>query len=76
MLLLNGRADVDNKLIFFTGIDRARFRRTVVPGDQLRLTLEVVKLRPRNAKMKGIAEVDGERAAEAEILSAMVDREG
>lgn len=75
VLLLNGRADVHTKLVYFTGIDRARFRRTVVPGDQLRITLEVLKLRPRNAKMKGIAEVDGQRAAEAEILSALVDRE-
>ncbi len=76
VLLLNGLADVHTKLVYFTGIDRARFRRTVVPGDQLRITLEVLKLRPRNAKMKGIAEVDGQRAAEAEILSALVEREG
>ena len=42
---------------------------------QLRITMEVLKLRSRNAKMRGIAEVDGVRAAEAEILSALVDRE-
>jgi beta-hydroxyacyl-ACP dehydratase FabZ len=76
VLLLNGRADVDTKLVFFTGIDRARFRRTVVPGDQLRITVDVLKLRSRNAKMRGIAEVDGQQVAEAEILSALVDREG
>lgn len=75
VLLLNGRSDIDSKLVFFTGIDRARFRRTVVPGDQLRITMSVVNLRSRNAKMKGIAEVDGQRAAEAEVLSALVDRE-
>ncbi len=75
VLLLNGRPDIDSKLVFFTGIDRARFRRTVVPGDQLRVTMSVLNLRSRNAKMKGVAEVDGQRVAEAEILSALVDRE-
>ena len=75
VLLLNGRPDIDSKLVFFTGIDRARFRRTVVPGDQLLITMTVVNLRSRNAKMKGVAEVDGRRVAEAEVLSALVDRE-
>jgi 3-hydroxymyristoyl/3-hydroxydecanoyl-(acyl carrier protein) dehydratase len=67
--------DRDSKLIYFTGIDKARFRRTVQPGDQLRLSLEVVKLRSNACKMRGVAEVDGEMAAQAEILSALVDRE-
>lgn len=76
VLLLHDMADRESKLVYFTGIDNARFRRTVVPGDQLRLTLRVLKLRSRSCKMHGLAEVDGERAAEAEILSALVDREG
>ncbi len=75
VLLLHGMPDRAAKLVYFTGIDKARFRRTVVPGDQLRLTLEVIKLRSRNCKMRGIAEVDGQRVAEADILSALVDRE-
>jgi beta-hydroxyacyl-ACP dehydratase FabZ len=74
VLLLHDMPDREKRLVFFTGIDEARFRRTVVPGDQLRLTMEVLKLRSRTCKMKGIAEVDGQLAAEAEILSAMVDR--
>ena len=65
---------MSNKLMYFAGIDRVRFRRPVVPGDQLRLTLEVLRLRSRTSKLKGRAEVDGEVAAEAEIFSAMVDR--
>ncbi|HEX6851593.1 MAG TPA: 3-hydroxyacyl-ACP dehydratase FabZ [Candidatus Polarisedimenticolaceae bacterium] len=75
VLLLHDMPDREKRLVFFTGIDEARFRRTVVPGDQLRLTMEVLKLRSRTCKMRGIAEVDGQLAAEAEILSAMVDRE-
>jgi beta-hydroxyacyl-ACP dehydratase FabZ len=75
ILLLHDFAERHGKLVYFAGIDAARFRRVVGPGDQLRLTMEVIKLRSRTCKMKGIAEVDGELAAEAEILSAMVDRE-
>ena len=74
VLLLHDMEDRDSKLVYFTGIDRARFRRTVVPGDQLHFTLEVLKLRSRTCKLKGRAEVDGQLAAEAEILSALVNR--
>jgi beta-hydroxyacyl-ACP dehydratase FabZ len=74
VLLLHDMEDRDAKLVYFTGIDKARFRRTVVPGDQLHFTLEVLKLRSRTCKLKGRAEVDGQLAAEAEILSALVDR--
>jgi 3-hydroxyacyl-[acyl-carrier-protein] dehydratase len=74
ILLLGDVPDRGSKLIYFTGIDEARFRRPVVPGDQLRLTMDVMKLRPRNCKMRGVATVDGELAAEAIIMSAMVER--
>jgi beta-hydroxyacyl-ACP dehydratase FabZ len=75
VLLLHGMPDRASKLVYFTGIDKTRFRRTVVPGDQLRMTVEVLKLRSKTCKMHGVAEVDGQRVAEAEILSALVDRE-
>jgi len=75
VLLLQEIPDRDSKLFYFTGIDKARFRQAVIPGDQLRFTVEVLKLRSRNCKMRGIAEVDGKKVAEAEILSALVDRE-
>jgi 3-hydroxyacyl-[acyl-carrier-protein] dehydratase len=74
VLMLHDLADRHDRLVYFTGIDNARFRRVVVPGDQLTLTLEVLKLRPRACKMKAVADVAGEVAAEAEIFSAMVDR--
>jgi beta-hydroxyacyl-ACP dehydratase FabZ len=75
VLMLHDFAERSGKLVYFAGIDGARFRRVVGPGDRLQLTMEVVKLRSRTCKMRGVAEVDGEVAAEAEILSAMVDRE-
>ena len=74
VLLLTDIPDRGSKLVYFTGIDEARFRRPVVPGDQVRLSMEVLKLRSKTCKMRGRAEVDGELAAEAEIMSALVDR--
>jgi 3-hydroxyacyl-[acyl-carrier-protein] dehydratase len=74
VLLLSDIPDRASKLVYFTGIDEARFRRPVVPGDQIRLTMEVLKLRARTCKMRGTAEVDGELVAEAEIMSALVER--
>ncbi len=74
VLLLSDIPDRASKLVYFTGIDEARFRRPVVPGDQIRLTMEVLKLRSRTCKMRGTAEVDGELVAEAEIMSALVER--
>ena len=74
VLFLRDMDDRDRRLVYFTGIDEARFRRTVVPGDQLKLSLEVVNLRARAARMRGTATVDGQVAAEATIISAMVDR--
>ena len=74
VLMFHDFPERHGKLMYFTGIDEARFRRVVVPGDQLRLTVEVLKLRARACKMKVVADVGGEVAAEAEIFSAMVDR--
>jgi beta-hydroxyacyl-ACP dehydratase FabZ len=74
VLLLSDIPDRESKLVYFTGIDEARFRRPVVPGDQVRLTMDVLKLRAKTCKMRGVAEVDGELVAEAEIMSALVDR--
>jgi beta-hydroxyacyl-ACP dehydratase FabZ len=66
--------DRESKLVFFTGIDAAKFRRPVVPGDQLRLELTVLRLRPRYIKLRGEAYVDGQLVAEALISSSLVDR--
>jgi beta-hydroxyacyl-ACP dehydratase FabZ len=73
-LLVSGVEDRANKLIYFTGIDNCRFRRPVVPGDQLVLEAEVVARRKTFAKMRGRALVDGEVVCETDMMSAMVDR--
>jgi beta-hydroxyacyl-ACP dehydratase FabZ len=74
LLLFDEVPDRDSKLVYFAGIDAARFRRPVVPGDQLRLAMEIIKMRSKTCKMRGVATVDGEVAAEAEIMSAVVER--
>ena len=73
-LILDEIPDRASKLVYFTGIDDARFRRTVVPGDRLRLTLDVLQIRSRACRMKGVADVDGETVAEAVIMSALGER--
>ena len=56
------------KIALLAGIDKARFRRQVVPGDQLRVEVEVIKLRSTVGKSKAVALVDGDVAAEAELM--------
>jgi len=62
------------KLLYFTTVERARFRRPVVPGDQIHYEVEVVRHRGDNCKLAGKVVVDGKVAAEAKISSAMIDR--
>lgn len=58
---------LESQVSFFTGINRARFRQQVIPGDQLRLEVEVLRRRRRVWHFKGVALVDGKVAAEAEL---------
>ena len=76
VLLLRGVPDRDAKLVYFAGIDRAKFRRPVTPGDQVRFEVTVLKVRSRSARLRGEAFVDGVLVAEAELFSSMVDRDG
>jgi 3-hydroxyacyl-[acyl-carrier-protein] dehydratase len=73
-LLLTEVEDRDSKLMLFTGIERARFRRPVVPGDQLRLEIEVKAWRGDAVRMEGKAFVDEKRAAEATVTCRLVNR--
>jgi 3-hydroxyacyl-[acyl-carrier-protein] dehydratase len=75
VMLLNEVPDRDKKLIYFVAIDNARFRRPVVPGDQLRLELTVASCRGTFCKLDGRATVNGELAAEATMMCKMIDRE-
>ena len=74
VLFLRDLPDRDRKLFLFGGIDKARFRKPVVPGDQLTLECEVLQKRASTVKLRGVARVGTEVAAEAEMLSVMVDR--
>jgi 3-hydroxyacyl-[acyl-carrier-protein] dehydratase len=73
-LLLTEIPDREQKLMVFTGIEKAKFRRPVVPGDQLRIEVEVVAWRSNAVKMQGSAFVEGKLACEAAISCALVDR--
>ena len=73
LLLLREVPDRENKLLYFVAIDNARFRRPVVPGDQLRLEMNVLAWRNGFCKLEGRATVQGEVAAEATLMCKMVD---
>lgn len=72
--LLGTVPDPEKKLLYMAGVDRAKFRRPVVPGDQLRLEAEIVSLRMRTCKCRARALVDGALCAEAELMSVLIDR--
>jgi UDP-3-O-[3-hydroxymyristoyl] N-acetylglucosamine deacetylase/3-hydroxyacyl-[acyl-carrier-protein] dehydratase len=74
ILLLKDDAEVENKLVVFMGIDNVKFRKTVLPGDQLVMELKMVKARQSTFKMAGKAFVRGEIACEAEMMAAIVNR--
>jgi len=63
---------IGEKLIYFAGIDKVRFRRPVVPGDQLIFEMGVIKHKGKIWKMAGTAKVEGEVVAEAEFMAAFV----
>jgi beta-hydroxyacyl-ACP dehydratase FabZ len=73
VLLLSEVADRDKKLIYLVAVDNVRFRRPVVPGDQLNLELVVVNIRGTFCRMDGKARVNGELVAEASMMCKMVD---
>lgn len=73
-LLLNEIPDRGDKLMVFTGIERAKFRRPVVPGDQVRLEVEVLNWRSRAVRMQGNAFVDGKLVCEAIVMCQLVPR--
>jgi beta-hydroxyacyl-ACP dehydratase FabZ len=64
----------EKKLLYLSGLDRCRFRRPVLPGDQLRIEAEIVNLKARACKCRASATVEGALCAEAELLSTLVDR--
>ncbi len=75
VLLLQEVPDREKKLLYFVAVDAARFRRPVVPGEQLRLEMTVLNWRGDFCKLEGKATVDGQPAAEATLMCKMVDRD-
>jgi 3-hydroxyacyl-[acyl-carrier-protein] dehydratase len=75
LLLLKEVPDREKKLLYFVSIDNARFRRPVVPGDQLRIEMNVLAWRNGFCKLEGRATVEGQLAAEATLMCKMVDLE-
>ena len=74
-LLLTEIPDREHKLMVFTGIEKARFRRPVVPGDQLRIEVDVKAWRGDAVRMQGIAYVEDKKVAEAIVTCRLVDRD-
>lgn len=72
-LMMQEFEDRHRKVIYFMGIDAVKFRKPVLPGDQLVMEVKVVSLRGRICKMRGEAFVDGAKVAEAEFMSMLMD---
>ncbi len=73
VLLLSSVEDSKGKLVYFSGIDEARFRQPVTPGDQIRFELKMLKLRGTLCKMQGVAWVGDTKIAEAHLMSTVVE---
>lgn len=73
LVLLSLPPEIQGKPIYFMGFDKVRFRKPVVPGDQLILELEMLKQRSRAVKMAGIATVDQKIVAEAQLMATYGD---
>jgi beta-hydroxyacyl-ACP dehydratase FabZ len=74
VLLLRCVENRDDKLVLFTTIEEAKFRKPVVPGDQLRVEMQVLKRRATVCKMRGKVTVDGKLVAEAILMCQLADR--
>ncbi|HXY53699.1 MAG TPA: 3-hydroxyacyl-ACP dehydratase FabZ [Nitrospirota bacterium] len=66
--------DIKNKIIYFMTIDKAKFRKPVLPGDQVRFELDMIKTRANIRGFKAVARVDGAVVAEAELMAMIVDK--
>ncbi len=74
MMLMDAVEDPESKVVYFMSLDNVKFRKPVVPGDQLRMELEMLKFRGKTCRMRGVAYVEGQPVAEAEMMAAIMDR--
>jgi beta-hydroxyacyl-ACP dehydratase FabZ len=75
VLVLSTMPDRHNKLVLLASVEFAKFRKPVVPGDQLRLEMKVIRRKSSVARMAGQATVDGVLVAEAEVMCKLADKE-
>lgn len=74
LLLMDSIEDPENKVVYFMSLDKVKFRRPVIPGDQIEFELNMLQLRASVCRMKGVGRVDGRVVAEAEMMAQVVDR--
>ena len=74
MLLMGAVEHPETKVVYFMSLDGVKFRRPVVPGDQIRFELEMLQFSGRRCRMRGVGYVDGHTVAEAEMMATIVDR--
>jgi len=74
LLLMDSVEEPENKVVYFMSLDKVKFRRPVVPGDQIRFELEMLKSRGATCQMQGKAFVDGKLVAEAIMMARVVDK--
>jgi 3-hydroxyacyl-[acyl-carrier-protein] dehydratase len=75
VLLYHSIPNPEKVLVFLSAIKNAKFRKPVVPGDQLRIEVEILKLKSKFCFVKGNASVDGESVAEGEVMASLLDLE-
>jgi len=75
ILLHHSIPDPQSKIAFLSKIDNCKFRKTVVPGDQLKLTAEIVKLRSKFCHIRGVASVDGEVVVDGDVMATLLNLE-
>lgn len=75
ILIYKSIPDPEKKLVFLSKIDKTKFRKPVTPGDQVRLEVEILKLKSKFCRVKGRAFVDGEVVVEGEVMASLMDIE-
>ncbi|MEL6349071.1 MAG: 3-hydroxyacyl-ACP dehydratase FabZ [Myxococcota bacterium] len=74
VIALSAYPDLSGKAVYLLGLDKVRFRKPVTPGDQLRITCEKISARRNIWRFSALAQVDGERVADGEVMATVADR--
>jgi UDP-3-O-[3-hydroxymyristoyl] N-acetylglucosamine deacetylase / 3-hydroxyacyl-[acyl-carrier-protein] dehydratase len=74
LLVMDSIEDRENKIVLFMALDHVKWRKPVTPGDQIRFEVEVLQIRGRTARMRGVGTVEGQVVAEAQMMARVVDR--